>query len=475
MSVFRFLLRGVALGGAFLLLARVAAADPVPAAPRVFAPGERWVAVGDSITHAGTYPYWIELYYVTRFPAQPLQVTNAGISGDTAEGALKRFAWDIAPAKPTVATVMLGMNDVGRSLYGANPPGGGTGEKRRERIAAHEAKLRELVAALQATGARVVLITPSIYDETAELKEAANEGVNEVLRQFAAFGRALAAETGAALVDFHGPMDRLNFELQKADPKATIVGADRIHPGPAGHLFMAYLFLKAQGVPATVSRVAIDADSRRVVAAERGKVEKLRKRYNGVQWRWTAEALPLPIEAEARAALGWAPVQEELNREILQVTGLKPGHYLLQIDEVDIRAYGSEELAAGVNLALESSTPQAWQAAQVARLLKDRQNLIAENLRRIAQVEHQTAPEIAHPVTLEQMEPLIARRVELLRGTTASAGTFTTLERYAKLKPAEAKTRAEAEQLLASARRLAEPVRHEYRLVRMDESGGPAK
>lgn len=443
-------------------------AAPAPAAPGLFAAGDRWTAVGDSITHSGTYTQWVTLYYLTRFPGLVFAPENAGVSGDTAEGALRRFAWDIAANRPTVATIMLGMNDVGRALYNVDQTGVEVEQKRRDRLAAHQSAMRRLVADLQRGEARVVLITPSLFDETAESDKPKQEGVNGALRECAAFVRSLAAETGSALVDFHAPMERINFERQKADPKATIVGEDRIHPGPAGHLLMAYLFLKAQGAPAEVGRVELDADARKVLRAERGRVEKLRKRYNGLQWRWTAEALPWPVDPAAKAALDWAPILQDLNQDILRVTGLKAGHYMLQIDEVDVRAFSSEQLAAGVNLALETGTPQARQAHAVLELVKQRQQIIAEELRRIAQVEHQTAPDLPHPVTLEQMKPLIEKRIALLKGTTASPGTITTLERYAQLKPAQAKRQAEADRLLAAARAVAKPKRHDFRLVRME-------
>lgn len=454
------------LGLPLLLLPRLGAAAVSPAP---FAAGDRWVAVGDNITHTGTYPLWVALYYATRFPGLRFEVVNAGLWGDTAEGALKRLDWDIAAVRPTVATLLLGMNDVGRSLYAAGEATPAVRAQRQARLEAHRAALRRLVAGLQAAGTRVVLMTPTIYDEAVVVEGAAPgpEGVNEALLACAAFGRELAAETGAALVDLHAPMDRLNFELQKADPKATIIGPERMQPGAPGQLLIAYYLLKAQGVPALVGRADLDAGTCRVLAAERGQVTKLRWRYNGLQWRWTAEALPLPIEREARPALGWVPIMEDLNREIVQVRNLKPGHYLLQIDEVDIRAFSAEELAAGVNLATEATTPQARQAAQVLALLQQWQ-VTVERLRRIAQIEHQTAPDLPRPVTAEQMQPLVNQRMSLLRGSTASPGTLKTLEAYAELKPQEERLRGDAAKLLEAARRAAQPRMHEYRLVRLE-------
>ena len=83
-----------------------------------FQDGERVCFIGDSITHAGTYHSYIYLYYLTRFPDRNIRMWNKGVSGNTAKSVLDRFATDIATVKPTVSTLMLGMNDVGRSCYG---------------------------------------------------------------------------------------------------------------------------------------------------------------------------------------------------------------------------------------------------------------------------------------------------------------------------------------------------------------------
>ena len=65
--------------------------------------------------------------------------------------------------------------------------------------------------------------------------------------------RDLAAKNKGAVVDFHGPMTAFNLKQQRQDPKYTIVGGDRVHPGAPGMLMMAWLFLKAQGVSPVVS------------------------------------------------------------------------------------------------------------------------------------------------------------------------------------------------------------------------------
>ncbi|HET7538100.1 MAG TPA: SGNH/GDSL hydrolase family protein [Candidatus Didemnitutus sp.] len=440
------------------------------AAPAMFKPGDRWVAVGDSITHSGSYHQWVQLYYVTRFPGFALDLVNCGISGDTADAAIKRYGWDIAPnllsKKGSYASVMLGMNDVTRSLYSADLKDPDVAQKRRERIELHKTRMRELVGRLKKDGARVIIFTPSIFDDTADLERPYQSGVNSALGECAEFDRALAAETGAALVDFYAPMNAINRERQQANHAFTIVGPDRIHPGPPGHLVMAYLFLKAQGVPAEVAKLSLDYEDKKIVSASNGSAKKLSKKVSGkFLFTWTANALPFPIDAEAKPATTWVPFANDLNQEILQVTRLPWRRYLLQIDGIDVRAYSAKELAQGVNLAIESGTPQNRQAAQVMMLVKQRAKLVSEQLRRIAQVEHQSAPDIAHPVTADQMKPYIDKRLE---DDSISAATRKILESYAAAKGQEATTRAEIARLEGAIRNAATPVKHEYILIPED-------
>jgi lysophospholipase L1-like esterase len=436
-------------------------------APEPFRNGDRWCAVGDSITHGGSYHQWIWLYYLTRFPDRTIDLSNAGISGDTAAGGGRRLEWDILPNRPTVATVMFGMNDVGRTLYdtAATPE---LEEKRRERLATYKESQTGLVKALQQRGARVILVTPSIYDETAELERPRQVGVNGALGECTSFLKTLAAESGATLVDFHTPMTRFNADYQRADIKRTIVGPDRVHPGPPGHLYMAYLFLRAQAAPATVASLAIDARKRHVTSAINGRADKIRGQKNGLSFVWTENALPFPVSTEAAPALDWVPFRDELDQETLQITGLKSGRYELLIDDALVGAFSADDLARGVNLAAEAATPQNKQAQDVLAIVEKRRKLIAERLRAPALVEHRLAPEGSQPVTLEVMKPLIDEQLELYKTHPPAAIIQRATEAYMELKPKQAEALAEAGRLAEEARRAAQPKRHMYQLKAAD-------
>src|SRR5579871_3960681 len=78
--------------------------------------GDRVVFYGDSITDQRLYTTFAETYVVTRFPRMNVTFVHSGWGGDRVTGGgggpidlrLKR---DVITYRPTVMTIMLGMND----------------------------------------------------------------------------------------------------------------------------------------------------------------------------------------------------------------------------------------------------------------------------------------------------------------------------------------------------------------------------
>ena len=445
-----------------------AGAAAKPTHPEPFQDGDRWAVIGDGVTHHGTYQQWINLFYLTRFPDRTIDVYNCGIAGDRAGGAVRRLDWDVLSHQPTVATVMFGMSDVDRSLYGDAPATPSIATQRQAALNAYRVNLRALVEKLQGAGVRVILLTPTIFDQTADLAAPKQTGINEALGECAAFTQELAGETGAAFVDFYDPMMRITHSRQARDPGFTLIGPDRIHPGEPGSFLMAYLFLMAQVGPQDVSRIAVDVKAGRVVEAYNGVMENIVRQADGITFTWTARALPFPVDSAIEPALAWVPFISDLNREMLQVAGLAPGTYELRIDEVPIRQYSADDLAKGVNLSIELRTPEYDQARSVLRLLRAETALVADNLRTVAQVEHQSAPDLAHPVTLEQMQPYLLKRLQVFRENPPDPAVRRPVDLYADLKGREEESRASARRMIQLARLAVQPQPRAYsiRLVK---------
>jgi acyl-CoA thioesterase I len=161
------------------------------------------VAFGDSLTAGfGVAPEqaWPALVEVRlRRDGYPYRVVNAGVSGDTTAGGLRRVDW-VLRNRPEVAVVALGANDGLRGL--------GT--------EAMEANLLAIVERLRGAGTRVLV---------AGMQVPPNYGA-AYARAFRAVFPDVARRTGSTLMPFL-------LDGVAADPRMNL--ADGIHPNAAGH------------------------------------------------------------------------------------------------------------------------------------------------------------------------------------------------------------------------------------------------
>ena len=331
--------------------------------------GDTVVFYGDSITEQNLYNQYVELYTATRFPHMRVHFYDAGVGGDRVTGGGggpidQRLARDVFSEKPTVVTIMLGMNDGGYRT--TTPEIDSTYIKGYEHIldSIHE----------HAPSARVTLIGPSPYDDiTGPLTFPG--GYNSVMQHFAGIDKDLAQKHDAAFADFNPLVVAAIEKAQAMDPRiAKLLVPDRVHPDPLAHWIMAESLLKAWHAPALVSSVSIDAATGKVVDAQNTTVEPVAKDGDGLHWTETDNGLPLPLVASnATQALliQLSDIQEALNQEPLRVTGLAAGQYKLTIDDAAIGMFSANALAAGINLA-DYSTTMLHQAQRVGWLVRDR-------------------------------------------------------------------------------------------------------
>lgn len=427
----------------------VAAGEKIPGC---FQDGDTVCVIGDSITHGGLYQGYLQLFYATRFPEARIRMVNCGISGDTAEGVLRRFDWDIAPHRPTVATVMLGMNDVGHGLYGTEPADPASCAAQRQQLDTYAKNLAAIADRLKARNTRIIFFTASIYEQDATNLATPNRlGVNAGLANCAAEVKTLAARQGDRVVDVYALMNRINRERQLQDPAFTLVGPDRVHPGPAGHFVMAYAFLVAQDLPPPVAKMKLDARGTSPNQTENCEVRNFTANPDGLAFEYLARALPFPVDAEMRPALALIPFMAELNQELLVVTGLPAGNYELRIDGELITTSTAAGLATGINLAEFPATPQYRQALAVKQLNESLQWLQSGWLRNFALVRHwQMAKVDFDPEDFALAKPFLEAKLADPKTTEFER---THLGLYLKNKPQAAKV---ASDLITTANQMAE-------------------
>ncbi|MFN0101497.1 MAG: family 16 glycoside hydrolase [Bryobacteraceae bacterium] len=344
---------------AVLLLAGVASAQEFH-----LKDGDRVVFFGDSITDQRLYTTFTETFAVTRFPKRNIAFVHSGWGGDRVTGGAgggiqERLTRDVFAYKPTVMTIMLGMND-GR-VRAFND----------QLFDIYSKGYRDIVKRVkEADGAtRITAIQPSPYDDvTYEPKFPG--GYNGVLLRYSDFVKELGTTQGLTVADLNRPVTAMLAKAKLADAAlAQKIIPDRVHPGASGHLIMAAGLLKAWNAPAVVSSVAIDAKAKRVTKYEGAAV--LNVGFGaGVAWTQTDDALPMPVDMSdpvMALAVNSSDFVETLNRQMVSVAGLGAGMYTLRIDGSEVVTKSAAEWAAGVNLAM-LKTPMWEQATRVHSL-----------------------------------------------------------------------------------------------------------
>ncbi len=421
-----------------------------------FRDGDTAIFYGDSITAGGKYYSYINDYYLTRFPERTITFINAGISGDSAGGAFGRMEEDVLNKKPSVVCVMFGMNDVGRGHYVSNatPAQRAGQDKALKNYEANMTKLLNKLAA-SATKPQLYLLTPSPFDQTVINDRNNNQpGCNDGLGRCATFVRATAPTFNAQVIEFYDAMTAMNKHVQQTNPKATIIGPDRVHPGAAGHTYMAYLFLKTQGVPAEVSTITIDTTA----TAKNATVSGLTRTSTGVNFTAKENALPFPLDPAATEILAWGiPFHQELNQQMLTVKGLHAGMYQLKIDGAPILKASADTFAAGINLATHA-TPQMLQAKKVAQINEQRRGTESK-IRLYAAVRWY----LGHRKVNPDDTAAVQKHYDNLPNKT---GYFEArIPDYLKEWKNIATVVDRVNQLAAEARKAAQPVEHRYEVV----------
>jgi lysophospholipase L1-like esterase len=331
--------------------------------------GDTVVFYGDSITAQDLYTQWIELYTVTRFPGMRVHFFGAGVGGDRVSGGGGgdvdlRLSRDVFSHHPSVITIMLGMND-----GGYHPTNSDTENKY---VKGYEHILNSFHD--MTPNARVVVLGPSPFDEITRPPSFPG-GYNSVMRHFADLDQNLAQEHSDDFINLNPPVQTLIGNAQASDPMfARFILPDRVHPEPIGHWAMAEAILKAWNAPSLVSSVSIDARSTHVDKALNASVEHLDADGKLLRWTETEDALPLPFDANnalQQRILQLTDIQNQLNQELLRITGLEPRSFTLGIDGEAVGVFSADELAKGINLA-EYHTPMRDQAQVVSWSVSDR-------------------------------------------------------------------------------------------------------
>ncbi len=322
--------------------------DPAPetSAP-VLKKGDRLAICGDSITEQNLYSVLMETYLTACTPELEITCRQHGWSGEQAGGFLKRIQSDVLRFKPNVATTCYGMNDFKYVPYD-------------EAIAAEYRKNQTAVAeAFKGIGCRLVLGSPGIIDSVPNwVKSAAGtqKSLNLALSKFRNIDIEIAQAGGLPFADVYRPMLIADYEAKKQyGPDFKVSGKDGVHPGWAGHVVMAYGFLKGLSVDGDLGAITYDeaagkasaANGHEIVSAENGRITVRSNRIPvavGVG--------PVDRDDSMRAGMSLVPFDVDFNRFLLQVESPQAKSYNVTWGS-ETHTFTAEQLAKGVNLAHE--------------------------------------------------------------------------------------------------------------------------
>ncbi len=357
--------------------------------------GDRVVFYGDSITEQRLYTTFAETYVVTRFPQLNVTFVHSGVGGDRVTGGWAgpidlRLPRDVFAYKPTVMTVMLGMNDGSYRAFDDKI------------FKTYATGYQHILASVKSVlpGIRLTLIQPSPYDDVT--RPAGFEGgYNAVLVRYGEFVKELAQEQACQAADLNTSVVVVLEKAKATDAEtAKKIIADRVHPGPGGHLLMAEALLKAWNAPAVVTAVEIDAAQVRAVRTDNTSISDL-KESDGLTWTQNDKALPMPLDqkdAALKLAVQCSDFFQALDWQPLKIIGLKGQRYLLKIDGQEVGTFSRPQLEEGLNLA-QWPTPMVQQAQAVHTLTLKHNNIHATCWRELkVALAQESLPHLAQAV-----------------------------------------------------------------------------
>lgn len=308
--------------------------------------GDRLAIIGDSITEQRMYTRIIETYLTVCTPQLEIKARQFGWSGETAEGFLHRMTNDCLRFQPTVATLFYGMND-----HRYRPYDQANAQWYRNNYAA-------VIDSLKNAGARVVLGSPGCVGKVPTWTRSDQYTINDLNENLATFRNLdidLARAEDVRFADVFWPLFRSVYQARKeyGDGYAA-AGKDGVHPGWAGHLVMAYCFLRAMGLDGDLGTITVDLGDGSAHGGEGHEVTGFADgtvSVHSTRYPFCATG-PADKDDSIRSGMTLVPFNQELNRFTLVVKNGKAGNYRVTWG-ASSRSYSADQLAKGVNLAAD--------------------------------------------------------------------------------------------------------------------------
>ena len=183
--------------------------------------GDVWVFHGDSITNADSYRKLCARVFRHYHPEAKVEFVQAGVWGSASSDLVKRIKGE--GRKATVASMMLGMNNAINGGWVKGLPRG-------PHLDAYRKDITEFARKYKAEGAAVILMSPTLADETTRHTVFRLEGANDFLRDCRRIIEEVAAAEGAVYL----PVEEEFEAFQETLDRYQRLRPDGVHPASLG-------------------------------------------------------------------------------------------------------------------------------------------------------------------------------------------------------------------------------------------------
>ncbi|MBI5395388.1 MAG: SGNH/GDSL hydrolase family protein [Verrucomicrobia bacterium] len=208
------------------------------------------VFLGDSITYGGQYVEFVEAWTRTQWPQRPIEILDLGLPSETVSGLSEpghaggkfprpdlheRLARVLAKTKPDLVIACYGMN------CGIYHPFS------EARFRKYQDGIRWLREQAAAAGAKIIHLTPPVFDPLPIKEKTLPAGRDEYRQPFEGYNGVLdrysawlleQRKAGWEVVDVHDAMNRFIAGHRKQDAAFTLA-RDGVHCNETGHWLMA--------------------------------------------------------------------------------------------------------------------------------------------------------------------------------------------------------------------------------------------
>lgn len=306
----------------------------------------RVALVGDSITEQKSYTRQLETYLTACAGLKNVDVFQFGWGGEQAGGCVARMENDILPWKPTIVTILYGMNDGRYRSYD-------------EKIANnYESNLRKIAKFFQKNKVDVVLASPQSVDRDTFQRGNKKSALvyNDTLTKLGERGKKVADSEKTGFADVNKVMNE-TMAKAKAEygEKYPVCGGDGVHPHQNGHLLMTYALLEALGIDGKIAEIEMDFASGKANASSGHKVLSAKPgelQLESIRYPYCFAQNPGKNPNNPASILPFIDFQERFNNFKLEVKNLPSGKAEVQWGNQK-KVFTADQLKKGINLAAE--------------------------------------------------------------------------------------------------------------------------